>query len=311
MYYNEQLKELQQQTARKKRVEAMVKELNSQQSQLKEKVKELKNIKIREQVDVDKLEERSLANLFYTVLGKKDEKLEKERAEAYAAVVKYDAAVKELESVECDIRKLKRELCDLQYCQQNYEKLLQEKKEAIKMSGSVIAGEILQLEEQVQDIESQKKELEEARVAGRMAYSAAERVYSKLEEAENMGVWDMVGGGILATMAKHEKLDEAQERIEELQSRLRQFKTELTDVTIQADMQVSVEGFLRTADYLFDGFFVDWEVLDRIKQSKEQVAQTENQIENMLGKLDTMKQTVEKRQEAIKKQLDELVVQAG
>ena len=36
-------------------------------------------------------------------------------------------------------------------------------------------------------------------------------------------------------------------------------------------MQVSIDGFMRFADYFFDGFFVDWMVLDRIQQSTEQV----------------------------------------
>jgi len=35
-------------------------------------------------------------------------------------------------------------------------------------------------------------------------------------------------------------------------------------------MQVNVDGFLRFADYFFDGLFADWAVLDRINQSQEQ-----------------------------------------
>lgn len=55
--------------------------------------------------------------------------------------------------------------------------------------------------------------------------------------------------------------------MEYLQSQLRAFRTELADVTISADFQVNIDGFLRFADYVFDGIFADWAVLDRINQA--------------------------------------------
>ena len=68
----------------------------------------------------------------------------------------------------------------------------------------------------------------------------------------------------MADLAKHSRLDDAQESVEYLQSQLRAFRTELADVTISADFQVNIDGFLRFADYVFDGIFADWAVLDRL-----------------------------------------------
>lgn len=73
---------------------------------------------------------------------------------------------------------------------------------------------------------------------------------------------------MLSDMVKHSHLDEAQQRVKYLQVQLRRFKTELTDVTIHADIQVSIDGFLRFADYFFDGLFADWAVLDKINNPK-------------------------------------------
>ena len=75
-----------------------------------------------------------------------------------------------------------------------------------------------------------------------------------------------MGGGLIADLAKHSRLDDAQASVEYLQSQLRAFRTELADVTISADFQVNIDGFLRVADYVFDGIFADWAVLDRINQ---------------------------------------------
>lgn len=92
--------------------------------------------------------------------------------------------------------------------------------------------------------------------------------------------------------------------------RLRRFKTELADVTLHADMQVTIEGFLKFADFFFDGLFVDWEILDQIKQSKKQLMQTESQIETMIQRLESMATEAETQQEALKKRLEEQILLA-
>ena len=60
---------------------------DSQRTQLAEKTAELERTKLAEQADVDRLEGRSLAAFFYGVVGKMDEKLTQERAEAYAGLL--------------------------------------------------------------------------------------------------------------------------------------------------------------------------------------------------------------------------------
>ena len=70
-------------------------------------------------------------------------------------------------------------------------------------------------------------------------------------------------------------------------------------------MQVNVDGFLRFADYFFDGLFADWAVLDRINQSQEH--STKRQIENVLSRLNGMQRSVEQEQNQLESKLDTLV----
>ncbi len=310
-YYDEQLAELQRQIARKKKLEAILGDLSSQKIELEEKVRELKERKIQEQIDVDELEGRSLASFWYGVIGKKDEKLNKEREEAYAAAVKYDASAAELVAVEADIRQCKMELCELRYCENQYEEKLKEKKEAVRASGNQDAAEMACLEEQIFYIENQKRELLEAVGAGNVALHTAENVLSSLDSAEGWSTWDLVGGGLIADIAKHDELDKAQGKIEELQIQLRRFKTELADVTIHAEIQVTIDGFLHFADFFFDGLFADWAVRDKIHESQEQMRETRNQIVAVLNQLNTMKEAAEREQSQLKEKLDELVLRAS
>ena len=306
-YYDEKLQQLQEQMARSKQLEAMIKELRNQRDSLTAQVRELESIKLEEQADVDRLEGRSLAAFFYNVIGKMDEQLDKESQEAYAARVKYDAAARELEGVEADLRRYESELSALRGCEHRYDEVLKEKADAIKAAGGSNGEEILKLEERNAFLESQKKELQEAISAGNAALSTTQQVLSSLDSAEGWGTWDLFGGGLVADLAKHSHLDEAQGAIEQLQSQLRRFKTELADVTIQVDMQVNVDGFLRFADYFFDGLFADWAVLDKINQSQSQVQNTKSQIASVLSRLDSMMRTLEQEQVQIKSKLDTLV----
>ncbi|MBQ3194648.1 MAG: hypothetical protein IJB59_13885 [Oscillospiraceae bacterium] len=309
-YYDEKLKALQEKISRSRQLTSMLKELRGQRDTIAARVRELEAIKVDEQADVDRLEGRSLASFFYNVIGKMDERLNKEREEAYAARVKYDAAARELEAIDGDIQRCESELSGLRGCEREYEATLREKANAVKSAGGARAEEILKLEERHAYLESQKKELREAISAGNSARSTAESVLSSLDSAEGWGTWDLLGGGLLADMAKHSHLDEAQGAIERLQSQLRRFKTELADVTIHADMQVNVDGFLRFADYFFDGLFADWAVMDKISQSQSQVQSTKNQIDSVLSRLNSMMSAAEREQAQTKSKLDALVLEA-
>lgn len=306
-FYDEQLQKLQERIARKRQLEAQMSELRTQHSTLSARVQELETIKMQEQADVDKLEGRSLAAFFYHVIGKMDEQLNKEREEAYAARVKYDAAARELSAVEEELARYEAELADLRDCERQYDTVLKEKADAVKAAGGTAAEEILKAEERLAFLDSQSRELQEAVSVGSSALSTTDQVLSSLDSAEGWGTWDLLGGGLISDLAKHSHLDEAQDNIECLQSQLRRFKTELADVRISADMQVNVDGFLRFADYFFDGLFADWAVLGKISQSQERVRSTRCQIESVLSRLDGMQRSVEREQAQLQNKLDSLV----
>ena len=116
---------------------------------------------------------------------------------------------------------------------------------------------------------------------------------------------------IIADLAKHSKLDEAQAAVEYLQSQLRAFRTELADVTISADFQVNIDGFLRFADFFFDGLFADWAVMDQISKSQQQVQSTRGQIAQVLSRLEEMLHRAQAEQSAAQTELDALVLGAG
>ena len=306
-HYDEELRELQIQAATKNRLESVLNELRKQKSILEAKVEELSVQKVKEQLDVDHLERRSLSNYFYQVVGKLDEKLTKEKQEAYEAAVKYDAAYSELQAVEADIRAKELEYGKVRRSNERYQEVLKEKQEAVKLSGVPEAAEILRLEAQLTSLDVQLKELEEAISAGKRAEQIADSILESLSSAEGWGTWDLLGGGLIADMAKHSHLDEAQGLVERLQGALRKFKTELADVELNSEIQLETGGFIRFADYFFDGLVADWTVLKRINKAQEKVDEVLKSLDKTIGILGDMYYETDEAMIELKDKLDELV----
>ena len=303
--------ELQQKVAMKPALEAKLRELQNQRREYDREVISLRVAFRKEQEDVEKLEGRSLANYFFQVVGKLDEKLDQERREAYAAKVKLDAAERELAGIESDIAEIQNQLNEIRVAETEYKEELEKKRAVLKASGTAAADQIIEIEQKIAALEVQKKEIKEAISAGYSARSTADRILSELESADGWNTWDMFGGGgIITHMAKHSHLDEAQDLVSDLQSKLRRFKTELADIQITANMQVNIDGFLRFADYFFDGLFADWAVGDKISQSMNSVSSTKSQISRTLDKLNSMEQAADCGIASLKQQLDELIVKA-
>lgn len=309
--YNGQLKILYDMVCRKEHLKLKYEELLEQKSLLKKEVDKLQKLSIKEQADVEKLECGSLATFFLNVVGKMDEKINKEKEEAYAAAVKYDAVKKELEKVEAELVAKEEEMAKLHGCEEEYEELLTLKKERMKTIGHEAMAKVFEFDQRLTYLDNQNREIDEAIEAGNIALEVINQVLKELDSAENWGTFDLVGGGFFADMFKYSKLDDAQSLVEKLQHHLRRFKTELSDITIDSEINVSIDGFLQFADYFFDNLFTDWSVLLRIQKSKRQVEDTKGQIITLLEKLQIMKEKVVEEREQTQDQLDELIVQVN
>ena len=285
--YNERLEQLREKMARRRRLNAEVSTLEERRASLAQRVQQLKEETYKEQLDVDQLENFSAAKLFYQVVGKLDERLEKEQAELYAAALRYDSARQELQSVESELDSRRRELSLLEGCEAEYERLLAEKARVLREDpNSPSARRLLALEERQAQLSAREKELNEAIRAGYDALSDIGTIEESLSSAEGWGTWDVFGGGLISDMAKYSHLDEAQRQINTLQRSLSRFRTELADVDIRMDIQIEVDSFLRFADYFFDNIFTDWAVLDRIRNTQSQIQQVDGSVRTIVSRLE-------------------------
>ena len=310
-YYQEQLDQLREKIARKRKLSTEINALEDQRASLAARVQQLKEETYQEQLDVDKLENFSAAKLFAQIMGNLDERLEKERSELYAAALRYDSARQELHAVEADLAARREELSLLGNCEAEYDRLLEARAQELRQDPqSSAARRLLALEERQAQLASREKELQEAIQAGYDALSDISSIESALSSAEGWGTWDVFGGGLISDMAKYSHLDDAQRQINGLQRSLSRFRTELADVDIRTGIQIEVDSFLRFADYFFDNIFTDWAVLDRIRRTQSQVHEVDGSVRTILNRLERDLEQCRRDRQTIQQELKDFLVTA-
>lgn len=98
----------------------------------------------------------------------------------------------------------------------------------------------------------------------------------------------MSGGGFLSTMLQNSKMDQAKQNMEQDKYDLQNFSRELNDVNMACNLNINTNDFLAFADYLLDGFVIDWMVQDRINKAKQQVREEIRRTENIIDQLKFM-----------------------
>lgn len=284
--FNDELAMYQQQIVRKKRLEEILNKLRNQRSILERKSKELAKILAKEQKDVEKIEGVSLSSVFFSMVGKREERIDKEKREAYAATLKYDNAKRELEEVNREIELRENEFNSLVGCEDRYKKIFNEKVNYIKNNNIQYANEIIELENKICYYNSQIKEMSEAIDAGKKVLNDASNARKCLDSADDWSTWDLFSDGIMADIMKHSELDDAQGYVCKMQSSLRRFKTELSDVNIDMNLTVNISGFTRFADYFFDGLFSDLSVKNHIELTIKDIDNIQSKVTSVINKLE-------------------------
>lgn len=305
--FDEQLKALSNKITVKNRLSKLVRELNETKANLETDVNELHTKMIHEQNDVDRLEGSSLTGAFYDLIGKKDEKMAKERFEAETARENYDDAVAELADIKERIAKFKTELSSFQGCEEEYQILKKRKLAVMLESNPEFAQRIENIDNDIEEMKQQKIEISEACQAGMRAQAIVEEILGSLGNANTWGMVDMFSDSFLVDLAKHHELDRSQALVADLQAELKNFEDELNDIHIADNLQISVDGFSRMADYWIDNIFTDWMIMDHIHNSQGKIQEIANQLSNTISKLQRMQNAADQVIDKLKLERDRLI----
>ncbi|HBU81157.1 MULTISPECIES: hypothetical protein [Paenibacillus] len=267
---NEQLAVLKEKGRMYEKWNDRLEKLNQEEAEWKTKVQQRLEHLQKEQNDVDRLNSMTLSAFFYHLIGKKEDRLEKEELELMESKAAYDTACQMLTDIQEQRSQVQQELDrqrQYQFWQSDYKVLWGQKENDLLEKDA----ELQQMAEDREHLSGELQELNEADREGQYLLLALERAEKALSSAGNWGVYDMMGGGVISTHIKRSRMDDAQDAIMDAGRRLRRFQKELEDVRMAVNTELHLGGLLSFADYFFDNLFVDWMVQDKIRKAETQV----------------------------------------
>ena len=277
-----------------------------QKQDLEGKLKDQRKVLRKENDDVEKLEYGNLSSFFYELMGTKEQKLSKEREEAYQAKLKYDSLEYQLQDVQKGISYFEQALEEIEKCENQYQELYASKLDELKTRNPNVSA----IENDLLTSANYKKELEEAIGAGEIALKTTDKILRKLDKAKGWSQYDLIGRGGFGDFIKYSHLEDVQNLINELQAQLSRFKTELLDVKIDLSTSVSIDSFLKFADFWFDDIFSAFAVYERIKKAIVQITSTYESIESVLNSLKESYINEQKKEAQLKEKLDKVILES-
>ncbi|WP_062464720.1 hypothetical protein [Demequina soli] len=241
-----------------------------------------------EQAGVRRLEQLSPTKVWAALRGNTADRLATERAEADAAALAVTAARSRLDSAVAEDARVRREHDALSGADRAYDEALVSYEEAILASGGPDAAELTELAERWGVAQARRREIGEAVEALRGARSALDGALDKLDSAGGWSTYDtFFGGGLIADMVKHSRIDDATEAFTAVNRALERLSVELADIGGAAIDGVDVSQTLAVFDVLFDNIVSDWMVRDRIAEAQGRAEALRRRLSELAAELDT------------------------
>ncbi len=306
---NEKLITLKQQLSKRNSLEKMRNSLEQRRADLEVKLSDLDAAMKKEQRDVEKLERGGVVSFFYSVTGKKEQKLEKERYEADEALKNYDSVKKEYDAITENIGHYNTELDKLIERRLQLDKLLNEKKDQLKAAGADMT-EIERIGAMLGRYEKQLSEIDDALVTSEAARETSGAIVELLVSAEEAAKYDLQTSHRYGGLEKYDDLRSAQGLVSKLREQLKSVRSELVGIDLSADINVEISGFLHYADRRLDGLIMDKIVFDKIQGMLDDSRNIKQKLDAVVHRLRDRQEELETDVEDIRNDYEQLLIEA-
>lgn len=264
-----------------------LKDLEQRETRKEQSQIESKEILDKEEKEFNDINELSITSIFYSLIGKKEEKLEKERREFLLAKLNFDTLKEEIDLIVQRKKEILNDIIDIEDISNEYNELLKDKEQFLISLNNSRSNEIQVVKDKISNVEFQKKEINQAIGATVPVLEKLEKIYSKLNSAENWGTFDLLGSGLLATAMKHSKIDDAKSLISKTQFDIDNLINELNDVDSNFNIRntINIDGFYTFSDYFFDGLIFDFIVQEKISKSKNHIKLVKTNVSRLKSQL--------------------------
>lgn len=227
----------------KNKIDPILSDLYAKRDELESALKDLGTSLQKEQADIEKLEGVTVSSVFYTVIGQKERKLEKEKAEAFDAEEKFSEIQDQLDEINDEITKHERELRAVRGCDLRYGRLLPQIIDEIKAIDSPASKAIIDTVDSLTRIEAKLTALDEALALSTEALNNAKAAEKSLAISENyaqsLSLFNAKHNAPLRSDIKI-NLTQAQQTVDTLCRQIKRLDASLVGSQINFDINIEV-----------------------------------------------------------------------
>lgn len=257
----------------------------------KEELRVLSSILEKEEKDVIDTENVSIYSIFSTILGTREQQLEKERQEYLHALMVYKGVEGKYKELVKEKKLLSKSLNGIYVLEREFDRLIAVKEELLKKMGNY-PKEFVFLNDKISGYKIQIKEIESAVDKGNTAKRRLHRIIISLKQIEQ---WGFEGKSINSN-AVQRKTKSTQKEIYAADVLLQKYEDKLYDISVHFNVNFkrqikNLDAFL---DRFVDSLITDWVVNNKIENSIHLVNNMIDNITKLIGSLEYQKKKVEK-----------------
>ncbi|MFZ4719042.1 MAG: hypothetical protein ACOYMR_06440 [Ilumatobacteraceae bacterium] len=256
---------------RRQRADAAIRNLQDQELEASALLDRHRNEANLAQAEADAWAGKGFKAALWGIIGRLDERREQETAEAIAAAAQFAAARQRLDEVQARLATTRAE----RPAQVDPQVALDALRAAIAVADPAEHQRIVELEQHAADTAAAIREHDEAIAALDRAADDASTALQRLDSARSMGAWDIMGGGIVASAVKRERVRDAVDAIGRTGTALDRLRRELADIpgTVVLPPGLEMGSLAWTFDVWWDNIISDLNMQGRIRDTQAQVEQ--------------------------------------
>lgn len=260
--------------------------------------------------EVERLEHMSLTRVLASLHGSRDDTLARERAEANAARFRVAEAESRLAAVQAELTAAEERRQQLAGAPDVYADALTAKERHLTAANDPRSATLLQLADERGRLTAEISAMHDAQQLAAEADAALAQARDRLGSASSWSTYDTYfGGGMVASVVKHQRMDEAAQAAAEADRRLAALRTELVDVARlePTAQQLVISAGLKVTDILFNNIFTDLAVGHQIRQAQDTVDNSVQLVGDIRTQLTRRVAAAEERLAAIEAQRQDLI----
>jgi hypothetical protein len=230
--------------------------------------------------------------------GSRDDKLARAKAEEQKAAFQASELARQIQAIQAELQAAEDRARALSGAPARYERALADKEQLLERSADPRAHDLLNLADERGRLTGELAEIADAERTAQDARAALADVQNVLGSASGWNTFDEFGGGMIASMEKHSKLDQAARLAAQADRQLATLRTELTRVG-QLAPQLEVGSGTRFVDICFNSIFTDMAFSSHIRQALQNTDEAVHTVSRVQQQLQHQRGNAENRLEQI------------